>query len=254
MGPFAASLLILSLILVTALPGYAETLPGQSCQQTIDAFADLTGNLIFPRHLLRRFAVKTWWDFDPNKYFTVLSHVAMKPGYVLDYVYQYDGMGGYPVLYGRKKGQFPCLTYAQYERRHSNGRPDYLRYLETDETAQGFFEFVVLELMGGQFYLSWHAGYNDSMIVCDSAGLEKILAQLEPGTDNTDMNTVKDDARALELGPLVEFANEEVTVRVIFFTKWAGFVQSTYTISRDAPHTVSSKEEILVPYDCGWVF
>lgn len=254
MKPVAASILILCLILVTAPPCYAEILRGQSCQQTIDAFVDLTDNLDFPWHLIRRFAVKTWWDFDPNKYFTVLSHVAMKPGYVLDYVYQYDGMGGCPVLYGRKKGRFPYLTYTQYKRSHSNGWPDYLRYLETDVTAQGFFEFVVLDLMGGQFYLVWHAGYNDSMIVCDSSGLEKILAQLEPGLDNTDVNAVKDAARALELDPLVEFATEEVTVRVIYFTKWEGFVQSTYTISRDTPHTVSSREEILVPYNCGWVY
>ncbi|MCX5899609.1 MAG: hypothetical protein NTX06_02535 [Proteobacteria bacterium] len=173
---------------------------------------------------------------------------------MLDYVYQYDGMGGYPVLYGRKKGQFPCLTYARYKRSHSNGWSDYLRYLETDATAQGFFELVVLELMGEQFYQFWHAGYNDSMIVCDSSGLEKILAQLEPGLDSADINAVKDDARALALDPQVEFTNEEVTVRVIYFTNWAGFVQSTYTINRDAPHTVSSQEEILVPYNCGWVF
>ena len=254
MKPVAASLLFVCLISVAALPGRAETLPGPSCQQTIDAFTDLTDNLIFPRHLLRRFAFKTWRDFDPNKYFTVLSHVAMKPEYVLDYVYQYDGMGGYPLLYGREKGQFPYFTYARYERSHSDGAPDYLGYLETDGTAHGFFEFAVLDLMGGQFYLFWHAAYNDSMIVCDSSGLEKILAELQPDLNSADIDAAKDDARALELAPVVEFGNEEVTVRVIFFSKWAGFVQSTYTISRYAPNTVSSQDEILVPYNCGMFF
>ena len=55
-----------------------------------------------PRHLMQKNQARTAKDFDPNAYLTVLTHLAMKPGCILDYVYRYmDGLGGDPCLYAR---------------------------------------------------------------------------------------------------------------------------------------------------------
>src|SRR5215207_5299590 len=37
-------------------------------------------------------------EFDVNQYFDILTHVSMREGYALDYVYQSDILGAFPLL------------------------------------------------------------------------------------------------------------------------------------------------------------
>ena len=37
-----------------------------------------------------------------------------------------------------------------------------------EDVEQGYFEYVVMDIMANQFYLFWHANYNDTEIVCNS--------------------------------------------------------------------------------------
>jgi hypothetical protein len=164
----------------------------------------------------------------------------------------------------------------------ASSRYEYLDHIQVDDTAEGFFEFIVLYIMGDQFYLYWHANYNDTRIVCDRAGLEVVIAATEEfGTPLS--SEVQREARALDLEPRVQFeegtlagerlhavvAQEQrldleprveseegtVHVRVVTFTKWGGFFEETYTISRDFPHTILHHEaDMLVAYDCGVSF
>ena len=43
--------------------------------------------------------------FDINRYFTVLTHLVLEDGYVLDYVYFAPGGDGAPYLYARREGE-----------------------------------------------------------------------------------------------------------------------------------------------------
>jgi hypothetical protein len=58
------------------------------------------------RHLRQKGPIRTGNEFAPNSYFTVLTHITMKPGYTLEYVYDYnDDFAGRPLLYARLIGE-----------------------------------------------------------------------------------------------------------------------------------------------------
>jgi hypothetical protein len=62
-------------------------------------------------------------------------------------------------------------------------------------------------------------------------------------------------ALALDVEPSVKFEEETVQVRIVTFTKWGGFFEEVFVISRDLPHRVlEHTTEELVPYECGVMF
>jgi len=229
----------------------------------VDGVAALWTDLSFPEHLLEADAVKTGKEFDVNTYFSVLDHLSVQPGYVLDYVYDFNGSGGSPVIYARSEAQDPYLTFSQYyadtigdltwEEWFEVSRFEYLDHIQVDDTAEGFFQYVVLRKMGTQFYLVWHANYNDDWIICDRDALEELLASLaEPEFGLALSPELQDQARTLDIAPRIEIGEDAVEVRVLIFTKWGGFIEERYTIARSFPHKVIKEEtETIVPYDCG---
>jgi hypothetical protein len=69
------------------------TLSSTYCQEVVNNLSGLINSLDFPDRL-EQDAEKTDQDFDVNQYFMVLDRLSMQPGYVLDYVYFSDGVGG----------------------------------------------------------------------------------------------------------------------------------------------------------------
>lgn len=234
----------------------------------MDAMASLTAGQEVPEHFLEGDSVKAEGDFDVNSYFSVLDHLSMEPGYVLDYVYLADHLGGKPILYARPSDQTPYATYAEfldavggveqpsyavYE--HAD---DYLQHVEIDGTADGYFQFVVLWIMGDQFYLFWHGEYNDATIVCDGRGLESVLEEVEAfaSEDPDTLEILRRRARRIDFKPTVDSQSDtEVEVRFVTFSKWGGFAELRYIISREFPHEIVDWEvKTLVEYDCGVSF
>jgi len=242
-------------------------------QETVDAFRSLQPTSI-PEHLEEYNCVKTGEEFDMNDYFTVLAHLSMEEGYVLDYVYLYDwGFGGRPVIYVREVNRDPFLNYEEFnEAMELEEQVDdvyefvslvmygddiaFDNKIRIDGTKEGFFEYVVLQLMGGQFYLYWHALYDDATIICDETGLEEVLEELSDWDDVDDLEPTQiSDARKLTLQPIVEFKGDIAIVTVIVFTKWGGFIRDSFTISRDYPHTIIDRSwKVIIEYECGISF
>jgi hypothetical protein len=134
---------------------------------------------------------------------------------------------------------------------------DFHDYLAVEDTEQGYFEYVVLDIMANQFYLSWHANYNDLEIVCNRDEVNDIVTQVSSGDFGIAMNLAQQTkARAMRtIEPVVRLTGDVAVVEIITFTKWGGFYRETYTISREFPHAiVDVKQENLVPYDCGIMF
>lgn len=224
-------------------------------QRTVDAMAALKRDLKFPEHFKSGDAARTGDEFDVSQYFTVLQHLSMEPGYVLDYVYQRDPLGGFPVLYARKAEEPFYRTVAEYNEATRRGAAGpYLDHIQVDGTPESFFQLVVLSIMGNQFYLQWHANYNDARIICTREALEALLSQ--PTMFNKELPAnVQRAARKLDVTPVVEMGEDTVTVRVVIFTNWGGFIRRSYTISRQFPHRILAKEdETLVEYQCGVMF
>lgn len=207
-----------------------------------------------PQALLET-GVKQGGEFDVNEYFKALTHLSMQEGYTLDYVYQVDGLGAYPILYARPADQ-PAYVSA-------NDLPagfewtDYQGHLVIDDVEQGYFEFAAMTVMAGQFYLDWHANYNDTEIVCNADAVDDIISDINDGNFGAAFDRSQErQARAMkDIEPLVKLTEDSALVEVVVFTKWGGFYRWTYTISRSFPNTiVDVQTENLVPYDCGIMF
>ena len=207
-----------------------------------------------PTHLLTT-GERRGDEFDVNQYFSALTHLSMREGYALDYVYQRDDLGGYPLLYARPVDQVSYASAADIP--ENTEWPDFREYLEVEATEQGYFEYVVMDIMADQFYLFWQANYNDTYIVCNRQQLYDIVTQISSDDFGTPLDPAqRAQARTLRnIVPVVRLTGDTVVVELVTFTKWGGFNRLTYTISAEAPHKIMDiKEENILPYDCGVTF
>lgn len=236
---------------------------GLAMQEDIYNLSVLYNAQSIPQHFFDENAERSGEEFDPNKVFEILDHLAMEEGYTLDYVYDPNPMGGYPLLYARKNNQPRFINLADYENAYPeclvNRPPDscfYLNHVTVDGSEAGFVQLLVMYRMGDQFYLDWHANYNDAEVVTSIAGLEKIINE-RSNTSFGAQFTRSQQAKAsdLEPRPVVEIGESTVKVKITWFTKWGGFYASTYEVQRDMPHRVKMVETInLLEYECDIMF
>jgi hypothetical protein len=199
-------------------------------------------------------------DFDPNSYFDVFLHVRPPETTVLDYVYCWFPGGGEPVLYLRHSTSVPFATFEDYALVHG-GPSAYRRWpqelledLVLDGTPESYFELVVLDAIGGQFCLHWHANYFDTKIITTRHGLEALLTELEGETKTGTPITTrqKEQALAIDPRPLVGFRDDNtVVVQVVAFSHFGGFSRITYEIDMSPPHKIRKRTpQVLVEYNC----
>jgi hypothetical protein len=201
-------------------------------------------------------------EFDPNEYFSVLKHLSMADGYVLDFAYLVAGGDGRPFLYARRQLFGPFRTWKDYEeavggrRAAFRAEKAFLNKVRADGSPESFFELVALYELGGQFYLEWHFCYDDTRIVASPGDVEQVIR--DPSLCEYDRPFTQrqlDEARLLDVRPRVSFIDEDtVEVSVVLYSGWGGFTRKTYRIRRDFPHTVvETQSETLLEYDCGAV-
>jgi hypothetical protein len=217
-----------------------------------------------------------------NGYFSVLNHLYTKPGYTLDLVfYEFpgpnDGPAGptYPVIYARPVDQKPYASYTDLLA--LVGQPSfvpqdyfyttfldlqdafyyYLDSVKTDNTSDGFFQFVTLGILAGQFNEGMRELYNDTVVLCNRSDIDLAASEVKKfyekyKEDVSLPDQVVQDARKLSLEPVVELGKDTATVRIVTFSKWGGFIETKYEITRSFPHKLLGEwQQTLVPYDCG---
>jgi len=188
--------------------------------------------------------------FEAKEYFAVLTHLALEDGYVLDYVYYAPGSFGAPYLYAQREGEPALANYSEYQETNVE---NFLSHIQVDGTAESYYELAVLSIMGEQFYLSWHAEYNDLEVVSSRERQEAIIERLEEKYRPLTEEQVE-AALQLDVTPRVEFEGDKVRVQILVFTKWGGFYEREYTIDRKFPHQMIYDDIQLIPYNCGIVF
>lgn len=245
--------LVVSLACQLFFPAGREGTVIPNCADLVAAFQRVQPGPV-PEHL-EQTGVKQGGEFDANDYFDALTHISMQEGFALDYVYSVDFLGAYPILYARPEGQPP---YASTQDIPENTElADFRDHLDIEDTAQGYFEYVMMDILAGQFYLVWHAYYNDTRIVCGRDAVNAIIADVNAGDFGREFDLSQQaKARAMtNIEPAVQLTEDAAIVEVIVFTKWGGFYRQTYTIRRSFPHKiVDVKSENLVEYDCGIMF
>jgi hypothetical protein len=232
-------------------PGYAA-----EWQRIADDVHALQSDLQRPEHLADPEPALDGSEFDAERYFDVLTHIDVEPGFVLDYVYRAAADRGFPVLYTRRADAARYPTYAEF--RTGEGRDagqDDGGFMEqvyvVDGTPQGFFEYVVLEMVGNHFYLWWHAQEEDDRIVATNERLGEVLDLVAGEMDADDM----DRARSVDPTPRVTLDADRATVEVVSFTRWGGLYRTTFTIDRIFPQQILDVTvESLAACDCGLTF
>ena len=223
-----------------------------NCSSILQALLDTQPREV-PKDLMET-GIKTGGEFDANDYFKVLTHLSMEDGYTLDYVYAVDFLGSLPYLYPRPVDQPPYASMADIPEGTKLG--NYREHLVIEDVEQGYFEYALMDMLAGRFYLVWHANYNDTEIVCDQKAADAIVKAINAGDFGMKLDlTQQAQVRAMQdIEPLVRLTDDSAILELVTFTKWGGFFKRTYTISRSFPHTVQMNEENLVEYDCGIMF
>ena len=228
----------------------AET---EGWQAEVDAIKAMTRGQPIPSFLIDPDIPPSSERFDPNQLLAPLDHLSLQPGYTLDFIYHYDGIGGKPILYARKMTDPPL---GLFEESAAAQQHPYLNAIVCDGTPEAYFQWVLLNMMGDQFYLYWHAGYHDEEIIASRERLEALVQEMSsmdfgvPFTKSQQRQALKIDP-----APVVEMDDENVKVRLVSLSKWGGFTESLFTISRTAPHHVLDlKTNSLMEYDCGVMF
>ncbi len=235
----------------------------EAWQAEVDAIKALTRNKVIPESYLNNNTAQEEAIFDPNQLLQPLGNLQLKKGYRLDFVYYYDGGQGMPYLYARQENAKALKTYQAYldalaacNQADSIILCNHMDAILTDGTEASFFQWVLLHTMGEQFYLYWHANYNDQEIIASSVALARIVeiyGNVQHGSSLTEQQ--KRQALTINPAPLISIQEGAVSVRVVTFTKWGGFFETIYTLSLDAPHRfIKIETNNLVPYDIDIVF
>jgi hypothetical protein len=177
----------------------------------------------------------------------------MEEGYRLDWVYCWSIWEGEPHIYVRAESQKSYANYKEYSTGNEQSG-EFEEKIRIDGTAEGFFEYVVLEVIGQQFYRYWHATrYNDWQIICTADRLNEVIEDnINTGFGTAMSSETAEAARKLDINPVIDFKGDKVTVSVLVFTIWDGFQRLNYTIKREYPHTITHFSfKTLVEYNCG---
>jgi hypothetical protein len=209
-----------------------------------------------PSSLLKENPVRNCEQFDPNEYFSVLTHLAMKPGYVLDYNYNYrSGFGGSPDLFARNVEDDKLVTFSDFIYGERLIVPSDL--LIVDDSPNGYFQLVVFYRLYGLFYLYWHTKAFEIRLVTTQEEMEEIILEIN-GKEHFGKKLTEEQCvgmRTINIHPLVEITNEKATVIYCLFTKWAGLTQYKDSFLRESPHKLIDSSVIAeVKYNCGVIF
>jgi hypothetical protein len=193
--------------------------------------------------------------FDANRYFSVLRAVDPDDDLVLDWVYWKRGIGGFPVLYVRPSETAPFADFETYAAQTTNApletispqsdvnqrlRFGYLEKLQVEDSPEGFFQLVVLRLLGDRFYMYWHEFYNEVFLVCSKPGWEALLQSEKQRGEPYAPPPPEFIAAAekLDFTPHIQFKDEQVEVTVTTYSPFGGLDLHSFAISRPYPHRI----------------
>jgi hypothetical protein len=235
------------------------------CRQNVDSIRKLRKDFPTP-DLIASKGVRTTNDFDVNQYFSIFSHLKLEDRFQLDYVYDLSGIGGRPLIYAVPNGTPVFHTFQEYVDFAAKGEidpgsykpydhtKDYLTHIQVDNSPEGYFQYQLLYSLGDQFYLVWHANYNDSLVLCDSSDLKEVAKEM--GAFNlTFPPETATKIKSIDFSPSINPGTTAISILFVQFSKWYGFREMKYTIERKFPHQVTVEPfKALVEYDCGIKF
>lgn len=178
-----------------------------------------------PPHLERPDARRRGDEFSLDTIFSILSHLRQPAGISVDYVYSYVEAAGCPVPYLRKREGLRLLTHRDLlEQGDDAGNPEVVyNALECDRSPEGYFELVLFRTMAMQFYLFWHANYNDATVIASRQALASSLTRVAPKAATR--------FRGIDPTPCVAAGGEGVVVHVLTSSRHTGLCRESFQFS-----------------------
>lgn len=226
---------------------------------------------------------KSYSEFKINHYFDILDNIKAEKGWLVDYLYIQQRLGGEPLIIAYpelKKTEYKQLINKINDNELDNNSQDsdseniidtflnyddvdnYLKHIKLDGSEESYLQFVLLAELGSQFALFWHAAYNDKEFVCTLKKAEKIINRI--GRQDEDSGIIENNqfdqqsiekVKEINFEPEIAVSGDKAVVRLVFFTKWGGFIEAKYEVKKDFPHKIIERETSnLVEYDCGYVY
>ena len=198
----------------------------------------------FPEHFRHENAIRRGTEFDPNSFFSILTHLKIRNGVTLDYVYRYTGLGGWPCLYVRPQNGERLATFEQYKATYPDGvtQAARLKHIETDASVEALAELMAFVEYHTYFYNRWHDWLHKEIILSDKqmrAVLDKWWK--EPASFDTLEPKERAKALATSLSPtLVPSSDGQVDISFVLFAEGQGILERKYTVTTASPHEVVS--------------
>lgn len=258
-----------TLIILMAIPSCVffqadrplPTVAALTWQDSIDSLNKLYNRQKLPDYLVMENPVLQGQEFDIMTVFKILDRLQMAEGHLLDYYYHHDMMGGFPVLYTRERGSQPFWSGEEFALARpeciKEGSPanqcGFIDQVETDGSELGYLQLIQLYMTGNQFYLDWHAYYNDRKPYPTAEAIDLLINRIEESSFWLPMTrTQARQARSIDPYPVVEQVGNKVNVREVWFTHWGGFYESIFLLNASPPYAFEEiKRTQLVEYDCG---
>lgn len=227
--------------------------------------------------------------FDINVFLDVFDLIKSNEGYTLDYKYY----GSCPIVSTREINPKPDEVSSNDNDIKNALGPfcfENIKDISFEQSPEGFFQFAVFSRAVHQFYLHWHALYNDLVFIYSKSQLEDNLMRIlkdkfkrnlsdifrnkknidnvsfyiqlfkkteESFFDRYGTNKTREQ-RLIELFNLPHpkvtiLENGYGTVKMLAFSKWGGFLDHYSYIKW--PHTLERvKTERVFDYNCGIEF
>jgi hypothetical protein len=153
------------------------------------------------------------------------------------------------LFYARRVDQAPVESLDALKEYDSASREFPFR-LTCRDSAAGFFDLAVFRILGEQFYLYWHASYKIRRLVCGEASLRRLRRH---GAFGEIPESVSTRLRGADLRPRITFSERFVSVGLVWFSPWKGFVYEEADFARQQPHRLlAARERVLAEYYCGF--
>ena len=221
--------------------------PSEAWQSEVGRLVDMTLDTEVPDELLDPSLLDESYLFIPNHLLLYMDHLSIREGYTFDFVYALEENSGYPIVYARAEDEAAYEDYAAFRAVCDVENPpetcDYLNFVEGDGTEEGYFQFILLSMMGEEFYLYGDARENAVEVVADTLRI-RLLADsvLTPKYGTLAEQKLARQIRKIDPAPLVTIEDEQVTVEVTWFTPSSGLYRTVYVMTPDFPYQIVSVE------------
>lgn len=194
-------------------------------------------------------------DFDIKDYLQIFDELAIEKGWKVEFYYFYNGDAGRPLFLALQDDtSLKDLLNSfndKYEIFRYNDSVNVFNHIKVSGTEKSYYQILILNLLGDDFALFWHAGYGS----LDLLTSKRAVDNLKSIRNGKDFDKIKDAISKIDTKPIYKTTSDSVMITLKCFNDWSGLSERTYSIRTKFPHKINLiNDSILIKYNCGILF